>query len=82
MSAAYYRCPAGICFARFTFDPDHETPLPEIPASSDIAHDALVEHLIAVHEVPREQAGRLASNAPRVPERGATRTTSQGGTHD
>lgn len=77
--SAYYRCPAGrACLARFEFDPDHETPSPEIPASSDIAHDALVSHLIAVHAVPREQAGRLASNAPRVPERDATQTTSQG----
>lgn len=67
MSTAYYHCPVGgACFHSEQFDPTHETELPE-PASADLAHDRLVEHIVKAHRVPRGEAGPLVSQARREP---------------
>lgn len=65
MSTAYYHCPVGgACVHSEQFDPTHETELPEL-ASSDLAHDRLVEHMRAVHHVPDDELGPLMAAARR-----------------
>lgn len=63
MSTAYFHCPVGgACAHSEAFDPTHETELPEL-ASADLAADRLVEHMRAVHHVPRNEVGALVSQA-------------------
>ncbi|MDT0381376.1 hypothetical protein RM572_21700 [Streptomyces sp. DSM 42041] len=66
MSTAYYHCPVGAaCTYSEPFDPTHETDDPSIPASSDEAHDRLVEHVMTAHGVPENEVGALVSQARR-----------------
>jgi hypothetical protein len=67
--SAFLLCPAGgDCSHREEYDPTHQTVTPDVPADADRAHDELGEHLLTVHDVPRSEVGRLASQARRVIE--------------
>lgn len=64
---AYLLCPAGgACRHREGYDPTHQNADPSTPTDADRAHDALVEHLLIAHNVPRAEVGRLASQARRT----------------
>ncbi|MEV5443521.1 hypothetical protein AB0N23_13430 [Streptomyces sp. NPDC052644] len=59
-------CPVAGCEHGEPFDPEHGTPDPETPASGDLAHDELVEHMVAEHGTTRSDASYALSHWRRV----------------